>query len=180
MKCPNLGINIILDPLIILTNKYEIQNTLYREPTDVSLLLHAKSFNANNCKTGIIYSQALRYRRIISNNDDFEHYLRRVLATLLKRGYNIGLINGTFAKVHSVSWDDLLQYHKRIPTHKLPFIVPFNWNTLHIGKKLHCHWHFIQDDQILRGISSATPIMTSKRSRNIKDILVNSNSDYGT
>ena len=72
----------------------------------------------------------------------------------------------------------IFQYHKRSPTHKLPFIVPFNWNTLHIGKKLYCHWHFIQDDQSLRGISSATPIMVFKRNRNIKDILVNSNFDY--
>ena len=166
-----------LDTLIILTNKGEIQTTLYKKPTDVSPLLHAKSFHPNNCKTGIIYSQALRYRRIISNNEDFEHHLKRLLVTLLKRGYNIGLINEMFAKVRSLSRDDLLQYHKRSPTHKLPFVIPFNWNTLHIGKKLHCHWHLIHDDQSLRGLSSAVPIMAFKRNRNIKDILVNSNFD---
>ena len=70
-----------LDTLIILTNKGEIQTTLYKKPTDVSPLLHANSFHPNNCKTGIIYSQALRYRRIIFNNDDFEHHLKRLLVT---------------------------------------------------------------------------------------------------
>ena len=66
----------------------------------------------------------------------------------------------------------LLQYHKPTSTHKLPFVVPLNWNTLHIGNRIHCHWHFIQVDQSLRGISSAAPIMAFKRNRNIKDILV--------
>ena len=167
-----------LDTLIILANGGGVRAALCRRPAGVSPLLRARSFHPGNCKTGIIYSQALRYRRIISNNEDFEHHLKRLLVTLLKRGYNIGLINEMFAKVRSLSRDDLLQYHKRSPTQKFPFVIPFNWNTLHIGKKLHCHWHLIHDDQSLRGISSAVPIMAFKRNRNIKDILVNSNFDY--
>ena len=81
------------DTLIILTNKGEIQNTLNKKPSDDSPRLHAKGFHPINCKIGIIYSQTLRYRRIISNNDDFEYNLRCLLATLVTGGYNIVLIN---------------------------------------------------------------------------------------
>ena len=100
-----------LDTLVILKNSGELQTTLYKKPTQVSPLLHAASFHPNSYKTGVIYSQALRYRRIISNDDDFAHDLENLQPILIKRGYNIDLSSEIFAKVSSVSRNDLLQYH---------------------------------------------------------------------
>ena len=136
--------------------------------------------NPINCKTGIIYSQALRYRRIISDNNEFEKQLQVLRRTLIKRGYNIGRINEIFNNVRLLSRDNLLQYQDRPPTHVLPFIVPFNWNTLHIGRILHLHWHLIQNDENLQEISMLTPIMAFRRQKNIRDLLVHSNLDHGS
>ena len=149
-------------------------------PTDISPLLHAQSFHPINCKTGIIYSQALRYRRIISDNNEFEKQLQVLRRTLIKRGYNIGRINEIFNNVRLLSRDNLLQYQDRPPTHVLPFVVPFNWNTLHIGRILHLHWHLIQNDENLQEISMLTPIMAFRRQKNIRDLLVHSNLDHGS
>ena len=88
-----------LDTLVLLTNRGDLQTTLYKKPMNASPLLHAASFYPNSCKTGIIYSQALRYCRIISNDDDFAHHLETLQTILIKHGYNIGLISDIFAKV---------------------------------------------------------------------------------
>ncbi len=48
-----------LDTMTIL-KKDSISTTIYKKPTDICSLLHAQSFHPNNCKKGIIYSQALR------------------------------------------------------------------------------------------------------------------------
>ena len=169
-----------LDTTVILTINGNIETTLYRKPTDISPLLHAQSFHPTNCKTGIIYSQALRYRRIISDNNEFEKHLQVLRCTLIKRGYNIGQINEIFNKVRLLSRDNLLQYQDRPPTHILPFVVPFNWNTQHIGRILHLHWHLIQNDESLQDISVLTPIVAFKRQKNVRDLLVHSNLDHGS
>ena len=74
-----------LDTLVLLNNRGDLQITLYKKPTDASPLLHAASFHLNSCKTGVIYSEALRYRRIISNDDDFAHHLENLQTILIKR-----------------------------------------------------------------------------------------------
>ena len=164
-----------LDTLVLLNNRGDLQTTLYKKPTDASPLLHAASFHPSSCKTGVIYSQALRYRRIISNDDDFAHHLENLQTILIKRGCNIGLISEIFAKVRSLSRNDLLQYHDNPPTIKLPFVIPYNSNTSHIGKTLHSHWYLIQEDDELQDLSSIIPVMAFQRNRNIKDTLVHSN-----
>ena len=128
----------------------------------------------------IIYSKAPRYRRIISDNNEFEKQLRVLRRTLINLGYNIGLINEIFNKVRILSRDNLLQYQDRPHTHILPFMVPFNWITLNIGRILHLHWYLIQNDESLQNISVLTPIMVFRRQKNIRDLLVHSNFDHGS
>ena len=158
--------------VLILNRDNTLHTTLYKKPTDVPSLLHSHSFHPPNCKAGIIYSQALRYRRSISNDDDLDFHLQQLSTILIKRGYNIGLINKLFSKVRPLSRDDLLQPHSRASCDILPFIIPFNLDTARIGRILHEHWHIIQEDEDLRDIASTTPIVAFKRNTNIKDLLV--------
>ena len=46
-----------------------------RGENDIFTLLHSDSYHPENCKMGIIYSQVLRYRRIITNDSDIENHL---------------------------------------------------------------------------------------------------------
>ena len=96
-----------LDTLVILNYNGRFQATLIKKPTDVSPPIHALLFHPNSCKKGVIYSQALRYCLIISNDDDFTHHLEYLQAILIKRSYNIGLISEIFAKVRSLSRNSL-------------------------------------------------------------------------
>ena len=62
-----------------------LESDLYIKPTDRRLLLHHDSFHPNSCKTSI-HSQALRYRRLITNNDTLhKHYISTTCALLITR-----------------------------------------------------------------------------------------------
>ncbi len=87
-----------LDTMKIL-KKDSINTTIYKNPTDICSLLHAQSFQPNNCKKGIFYSQALPHRIIISDNEEFKLQINELLKNLAKRGYNLNLINSIFKKV---------------------------------------------------------------------------------
>lgn len=106
--------------------------------------------------------------------------------TLVNYCYSIGLIND-FAKVHLILWDSLLQYHQQTPNYRLLFVIPFNWNTLNIGRMLHCHLHFWES---MRHIFSHTDdgiailmwnvwarMYEVERNKTTSHILVNSNFD---
>ena len=159
--------------ILILNRDNELHRTLYKKRTDLPSLLHSHSFyppSPPTCKAGIIYSQALQYRRITSNNDDLDVHLQQLSIILIKRCYNIGLITKLFSKVHSLSRDDLLQPHSQASCDKLPFIIPFNLDTARIGQILYEHWKIIQEDDYLHDIASATPIVAFERHTNIKKI----------
>ena len=159
--------------ILILNRDNELHRTLYKKTTGLPSLPHSYSFYSPpppTCKEGIIYSQALQYRRIISNDDDLDVHLQQLSIILIKRGCNIGLITKLFSKVHSLSRDDLLQPHSQASCDKLPFIIPFNLDTARIGQILYEHWKIIQEEDYLHDIASATPIVAFERHTNIKNL----------
>ena len=61
---------------------------LYSKPTDTYQLLHRTSCHPNHTKNGIPYSQALRMRRICSEDEFFENRVADLKTWLLDRGYS--------------------------------------------------------------------------------------------
>ena len=55
-----------LDTVVYKDNEFKLQTKIYRKPTDRTNLLHLKSEHPSSTKTSIIYSQALRIKRIYS------------------------------------------------------------------------------------------------------------------
>ena len=62
---------------MILNQDNELHMTWYKKTSDAPSLLHFHSFHSPTCKAGIIYSQALRYPHIISNDDDLNFHLQQ-------------------------------------------------------------------------------------------------------
>ena len=91
-----------------------LHTTLYKKPTDVPSLLHSHSFHPPpppNCKAGIIYSQALRYRCIISDDDDLDFHLQQLSTILIKRGYNIILASLTNYFPRCALYREMISYN---------------------------------------------------------------------
>ena len=77
-----------LDATIYITPQSTLQTTLYIQPTDRTPLLHQASHHPNTCKKGLIYSQMLRYRRIITDDKEFLEKVQNLIRVApIGRGY---------------------------------------------------------------------------------------------
>ena len=120
----------------------------------------------------IIYSQAIRYRRIITQDEELDFHLENLFSSLVSKGYDPTLIHSVFSKVRTQSQTDLLKEKETPDEGILPFVIPFNTNTKSIGLISNKHWSTIMKDITLNPIHQEKPIMAFKRNRNIRDILV--------
>ena len=177
-----------LDTTIYFNDENILESTLFIKPTDICTLLQASSFHPTHCKKGIIYSQALRYRILITNDKELERHLYNLKVNLIKRGYDPSLIDNEFAKISNINQNDLLfpnqnnQQHRPNPTSKnegnnqrnvIPFIVPYDCETTEIRSILSNHWHLIGDNPVLQQVwNRSRPILSLQRRPNLKDKLV--------
>ena len=70
--------------------------TLITAPKTTTTSYHYSSHHPTACIKGIIYSQTLRYRQIITNNHDLFKQLQRLHTILLSRAYAHSIITAAF------------------------------------------------------------------------------------
>ena len=92
-----------LDTIIYVNKERKLESNLFVKPTDICTLLHKESFHPNNCKNSVIFSQALRYRRVITADEDLKLNLDKLKSNLIRRGYTLQEINKQFEKVSKLS-----------------------------------------------------------------------------
>ena len=128
-----------------------------------------------HCKQGVIYSQALRYRRITTQDGEFLNKLDRLRTTLLTRGYKDRDIIKQFNRVMNRTQADILRTHttKSNTTPKnLPFVIVYHTDLPHISNILNTHWPKIQTDRRLNTLWQKAPFTAYRRGKNLKDRLV--------
>ena len=162
-----------LDTTIYLNNDNKLESDLYIKPTDRTLLLHHNSFHPHSCKKGIIFSQALRYRRIITDDQLLQQRLNNLLVILINRGYTHKTITEAFQQATKHTHIELLYKDKTPNNIKSPiFVVTYNDNTTYIGQILCKHWHLIEKDPTLSILWPEAPVVAYQRNKNLKDSLV--------
>ena len=154
---------------------------VYTKPTDTKSLLHYSSYHPNHTKENVIYTQALRYRLLTTDDKVLRNELNELGTTLLRRGYPLPLINRNFKKLNGTTQNDFLYGRKKKIKHNnnfrqrresLPFITEFYEHLSPLKLILHRHWHLIQNDNELKGIFPTKPYIVYKRHRNMKNILI--------
>ena len=83
---------IFLDTRVYLEDGLVVTD-LHVKPTDKHQFLCMDSCHPKHCKTAIPYSQALRLRRICSEDENFLKRVRDLKSYFLKRGYTEQLLN---------------------------------------------------------------------------------------
>ena len=71
-----------LDTTIAITKESTLKTTIYSKPTDQKAYLHAKSYHPKCTKEAISYSQALRIKRICSDESDYQLNSKNLLREL--------------------------------------------------------------------------------------------------
>ena len=87
-----------LDVKLKITDGNKISTSVYHKPTDKHTYLRHESFHPKHCKKAVVYSQFLRYRRIISDDDEFDKQAATLGGFFLQRGYPIHTINNSLER----------------------------------------------------------------------------------
>ena len=151
-----------------------ITTNLYTKPTDTHQYLHSSSCHPRHCKTGIAYSQALRLRRICSEDSDFSSHARNLKRHLCARGHGARAVNQAINKVRSLPRSEVLKRksHNQETTDRIPLVTTFHPNLPPLRNILHDNQHILHTSDRLQQAAPNAPILSYRRPRNLRDIIV--------
>lgn len=158
------------------TTVYIHQNKLstkvYRKPTDRSMYLHNNSYHPNNLKTNIPYGQALRLKKICTENDNYNKSLNDLNNAFLKRGYTQDNLSKQFERASAKERSQLLKEKEcHPPKSKIPFITTFNKTLPKIKDTINKHWNLLQINDNLKNTFQEQPVYAYRRNKNLRDII---------
>ena len=161
-----------LDTMVYKDKSCNLQTKIYRKPTDRSNLLHNKSEHPSSTKTSIIYSQALRIKRICSENYVMLKEFSILKGKLLARGYNETIIDQNIKKTNEITREELLQ-EKGMKTNnqRLPFITTYNKTLPNIRSSIDENWNLLKINYKIGEIFKAKPLVAFRRNKNLQDII---------
>ena len=125
-----------LDLTIHKTNVGTLHTTLYKKPTDKNLITHHSSLTPNHTLKGIIYSQALRYSRNITDDNELEKELKTLKGIFLARGYPTSAIDEQFARAINIPRTDLLINKAKEQGRPLTIAAPFHPDSIGLTNKI--------------------------------------------
>ena len=134
------------------------------KPTETFQYTHFSSCHPPGVKKGFIKGEALRLLRTNSSKTAFEEKIKLFQSHLIDRGYPEGLENRKQALLPKPKAD------KKI----LPFVTQYHPAVPNVKQILMKHWHLIEEQPLLKEIFKEPPLISYKKGRSLKDILVRS------
>jgi hypothetical protein len=166
-----------LDVDVTKDNRNNICTNVHVKNTNIHQYLDYSSNHPKTCKNGIPYSQAKRYRRIVSDDDQFAKSLDSLREFFISRGYPDKVIDDAFGKVRDVSQDEALVYNSNSSDEKIvPFIIEYSPSLPHIGSIVKKYWDLFKLSQnaSVQHLHEYRPVLAYQRGKNLKDFLVRS------
>ena len=145
---------------------------IYNKPTDKHQYLSPQSCHPKHCTKSIPYSQALRIKRICSNEQTTKKRLGELKCHLKKRGYNNASINHCFNKASGIDRKDLIQYKEKNANNRVPFVITYHPALSNLSSIVREHWTTIQKHPELCKIFKEPPVLAFRKPKSLKDILV--------
>ena len=142
------------------------------KPTETFQYTHFSSCHPQGVKKGFIKGDALRLLRTNSSKIIFEEKITNFKAHLLQRGYPEDLINTTLSEVNFKDRKLALQQKPKTNLRILPFVTQYQPSVPNLKQILMKNWHLIEKQPLLRETYKKPPLVSHKRGRSLKDILV--------
>lgn len=166
-----------LDTLVYIEQN-KVKTKLYKKPTDNKQYLHFNSEHPQHVKTAIPYAQALRYRRIIEDENILKVELEKLKSNFLNRLYPENVVNTAIDRVCNLNRLDIIKYKTRNVKewNNIPFVVTFNNAFIsnknkNIYKLLSTSWQILTDTTPKLNALSA-PKIVFKNCKTINNVLV--------
>ncbi|OCT59707.1 hypothetical protein XELAEV_18000571mg [Xenopus laevis] len=155
-----------------------LHTTVYRKETTTNSLLHADSQHPASTIRGIPTGQYLRIRRLCSTTNDFKieakklydrFKLRGCSHNCLKRAYQKALVANRTTLLAPRKWE---KQCKQETTNEIRIIGDYSKEHKQIMNILTKHWHILGQDRTLKETIGDCPIITFRRSKNLRDRLM--------
>ena len=160
-----------LDTTVYKNKHNSLSTKLFTKPTDRRAYLHRNSCHPNSLIINIPYGQALRVKRICSEETDLQEALDELKKKFQMRGYNNVLVEQQFQRIHQIERRTLLQYKNRQDNMKLKCITTYNKNLPNIKSLIDKNWSTLLINDKQASIFYDKPILAFKRNKNPKDLI---------
>lgn len=149
---------------------------LYRKPTDRQKYLHFDSCHPRPCKTSIPYGQAHRFKRVCSNNDDFNASANQLREILREQRYPERIVDDAINKAQALDRDELLSERCSQPEtgRQANLVLTFSNTSPNVNHILKKHFNILEQSERLKNIITTAPRVVYRRSRNLRDTIVRS------
>lgn len=157
--------------VIIKDNK--LSTSLHWKPTDTQAYLRYNSFHPTHLKDSLVYSQALRLKRICSEDFDYSEPLTRLAGQFLSRGYPLSIIMKQFSRASKIDRPSLLTYKAKPQPHsRVPLVTKFHPSIPTLHKHVKESWQILKQDPKLGEMCLQPPIAATRQPANLRALLV--------
>ena len=160
-----------LDTMLCKDKNNNIHTTLYRKPTDQQAFLHVKSEHPRSLKSSIPYSQTLRLKTICSTSTELDKNCAIIKQKFLDRQYKNEVLDEQIKKVDRIERKELFTCKEKNNKNRIPLSITYNRTLLNISKIVNRNWNILQINTEFHGVFQATPMIASKLSKNLQEII---------
>ena len=139
--------------------------------TDARMYLHFSSCHPRHVFNSVVYSQALRYRRIINDSDTLKLRFAELKVAFKKSGYPEKLLNGVFDDVVKRQRNLSYQPKSSSPPFDVAWIATFGAGSPAISKIVKNTNSILQSSPAWRDVPKPISVV-NRRDRNIGDIVL--------
>ena len=161
---------IFLDCNISIKDK-KLRTSVYSKPTDRKAYVHSKSFHPQSTKNAIAYGQALRLRRICTEEDDFREAASKLSADLVKRGYDEQKIARDIMRAAEKDQRSLRTYNEKNRDQRIPLVITYDNRLPRIRDVIDDNWKILQVNTTESRKFQEKPRVCYRRNRNLRDLL---------
>ena len=142
------------------------------KPTETFQYTHFDSCHPPGVRKGFIKGEALRLLRTNSSKAKFDEHIALFKQRLRHSGYPDNLLNMILPEVNFSQRMSALQNKQKTRKRILPFVTEYRPSMPDLKHILMNKWHLIQNQPLLRKIFKNPPLISYRKGRSLKDVLV--------
>ena len=155
-------------------NQNHIETEVYTKPTDSHAYLLPSSCHPKHSFKGIVYSQALRVKRICSNKKQTDHHLNNLQEHFEEREYDPHMIQQQINRANEKQRQELLKYKTKPNDNRDRVFFPITYSpaTSTVSKIIHKHFPQLHQSPTMHQTFPQPPTTSYRRARSLRDLLV--------
>ena len=147
-----------LDVMVHKDEDGNISTDVYQKPTDTHPYLNYNSAHPPHLKKSIPYSQALRLRRICSDDQTLKERIKQYSEYFITCGYKRQTVLKEMHRVSRLTQEECLKPKTQTRlTDRVPLVTTYNPCTTHIAEIANRHWDFLKSKERLAKIFNQRP-----------------------